>query len=401
MEKMSKILLIVLGGILVIMIVFSLQTFSQKQQLEQSVGIMQQEAQQQKQDLQSKLNAIANERSQIKESLGTLKRDMDRITSERDDWKKKYDVALQDKEKLIEELKNLSRQPVVTQPAETVTTPATAASGQPARTNAYWAEVVKEKEALAIKLNNLKGELNQQVIKFNTIKQAQNNASLDLSKLVQDKNEFERKLKFSEELVSNISLELVQERNDKFLVMEEFNRIKSDNSKLRRQVKELAAAKISLQKGLKQLSSEKDQLQRKIIETEGLVRSRLNDLLQLQDEIETAYRGGGGVGSAGSIELPPIVVRASGVADDEISNALMPPLTQEGVAGNVISVNQESNFAIIDIGSDAGVGVGNVFKAYRNGEQIAILEVIETRGDISAVDVKDEQEKLAVGDVVQ
>jgi hypothetical protein len=67
----------------------------------------------------------------------------------------------------------------------------------------------------------------------------------------------------------------------------------------------------------------------------------------------------------------------------------------------VISINETNNFVIVDLGEADGSRVGQTLKVYRGGNDIASLEVIQVRKDISAADIKNKSVQLKVGDIVR
>jgi hypothetical protein len=70
--------------------------------------------------------------------------------------------------------------------------------------------------------------------------------------------------------------------------------------------------------------------------------------------------------------------------------------------GQVLAVNEENNFVIIDLGQTDNVRVGQIFSVYRANQKIGSVEVIQTRNEISAADIKSVSSgsKIKVGDVV-
>ena len=86
----------------------------------------------------------------------------------------------------------------------------------------------------------------------------------------------------------------------------------------------------------------------------------------------------------GAIELSPIIVD-----QDQLSGDVSEPQPIEtGVNGNVISVNDENNFVIVNLGQDTGLQLGDKLNVYRGAEYIAGLEIIQVRKDIAAADIK-------------
>ena len=102
------------------------------------------------------------------------------------------------------------------------------------------------------------------------------------------------------------------------------------------------------------------------------------------------------------VELPPIIVNAKVQAGPDA--AAMNRTTAEPVpekAGSIISINEQNNFVIVDLGEGEGSHVGKQLKAYRGNNAIADLEVIQVRKDISAADIKSKSTVLRVGDIVR
>lgn len=91
--------------------------------------------------------------------------------------------------------------------------------------------------------------------------------------------------------------------------------------------------------------------------------------------------------------MPPIVVKGSPRASVNV-------VAKEG---KVIAVNTENNFIVVDLGEADGARIGNIFKVYRADKQVAIVEVIQTRRNISALDIRqvESNNRIRVGDIVR
>jgi hypothetical protein len=69
--------------------------------------------------------------------------------------------------------------------------------------------------------------------------------------------------------------------------------------------------------------------------------------------------------------------------------------------GRILSTDLANNFVVIDLGEDAGVSMGDVFKVSRDGEEIGSIEVIQVRNTISACDIKKKTTTFKIGDTVK
>jgi hypothetical protein len=98
------------------------------------------------------------------------------------------------------------------------------------------------------------------------------------------------------------------------------------------------------------------------------------------------------------MELPPIIVNAPN------NQQQAQPASAAGGRnqGSIISINEPNNFVIVDLGQgNSPVSVGNVIKVYHDSKEIATLDVIQVRRDISAADIKEKSSTLKVGDTVK
>ena len=69
--------------------------------------------------------------------------------------------------------------------------------------------------------------------------------------------------------------------------------------------------------------------------------------------------------------------------------------------GKILSVNQENNFVIVDLGASSGIRIGDTLSVYRGTKYIASLEVIQVRKDICAADIREKGAKIKAGDIIR
>jgi hypothetical protein len=94
----------------------------------------------------------------------------------------------------------------------------------------------------------------------------------------------------------------------------------------------------------------------------------------------------------GSVELPPIVVRSSSGGSSEA------PVEQQG---EVLLVNKENNFIIVNLGENVGMKVGDSLRVFRDDKAIATIEVIQLRKNFSACDIKSASTSIKIGDKIK
>ena len=165
---------------------------------------------------------------------------------------------------------------------------------------------------------------------------------------------------------------------------------------MRDRIKDLDETKITLYKKLDNLEQERNILQAKLKNADGMLQERVNEVVKIKNEFDTLKDKQNTqtvVEGTRTVELPPIVVQGR----------QEPAPTAPTLTGRVLSINKEYNFVIIDLGGGAGVKVNDEFVVYRDNKYIAHLKVVQTRDAISAADIKElaSQEKVKEGDIVK
>jgi hypothetical protein len=187
-----------------------------------------------------------------------------------------------------------------------------------------------------------------------------------------------------------VSRDLVNEREARKIAMNELSKLRAENSNLKRELVILNKEKVRLQENMQDVVEKKNTLQQKISGVENVMKEKSLELEELQKELTTTIKGDKGVISreTASVELPPIVVK--------------PGLGPRGLRGQVLAVNNDERFIVVNMGESSGVGPGNQLKVFRGNKEIGTVEVIETRKDISAADIKDIAPGVAIqeGDAV-
>ncbi len=250
-------------------------------------------------------------------------------------------------------------------------------------------EVLKEeKVTLENGINKLKSDAHDYEKKLNSL-------SAGMDEISSEKDGLQK-------AIDSITSELEEEKNAKALLEQRFEVLKNDNKILTRQLSKLNEQKNDLEKKFQDSQKEKIKVEQSFEGEEQIIPSpvaQVDNLKEQPDVIQSApgpripkaeeVRDG-----IKAIELSPIVVRPS--AEPEAREIPVVP-----VRGKVLAINKESNFVIINLGFDAGAKVGDIFRVYREDQLIASLEVIQTRSNIAACDIKREMFPVKIGDVVR
>jgi len=186
-------------------------------------------------------------------------------------------------------------------------------------------------------------------------------------------------------------MDLVSEREERASAVTELRKLRSENVSLKREIVLANKEKMKLQDTLKITLDKKASLENRIADAENVLKEKSLAFEDLQQQLENAIVGSKRIvaSESASVQLPPIVVKPES-----------PGL--RGLRGEVIAVNQEEKFVVVDIGEASGLRPGALLKVMRGDREIASLEVIETRREISAADIREVIGAAAIqeGDIV-
>ena len=405
MEQRIKIIAIALGVIFIIVLFFAFSYVNKYNALNRDHEELikkYENLRKQNDELTKKVANTQEELGRLKDKTEKMKSEIDGLSASRDDLQKKYDTLVQEREKLVERLKSSSGAPVV------VAAPPAPA---PPPADEYWAGILKEKENLELQIAQLKETIKNNQFKTDELTQEKTSLDLEAQRLVKDKADLQRQLEYTEKVTDSLSLQLVRERDDKRKIVKQANLFKEENYVIRNRVKDLMSAKVSLEKKLKDAEDKRMELTSRLNQMDEVLEEKLSSILDTKQDISDIKKGVD-PSSGSSLELPAIVVPGGvpqpgalpareGASAAPGAAAATADQGQSRSSGRVISVNEENNFVIVDIGEDDGVYQGQTLSAYRGSEQIASLEVVEVRAHICAADIKEKAAYLKAGDIVR
>ena len=366
---------------------------------------------------------------ELKHSEEDLKTQAEEANKERDDWKGRLETIRKERDSLMDKLqhqpekivykdKPAEETPAVSDAGSADMADAAPAAGTP-QGDEYWAQVLKQKSQLVVELDKAKADLDNSALQVADLRRQNSDLQMQIKDLnndkteierrlttekkqlednfVREKQELQRKVKDGEDLASNLSMEAARARGDQKFANDFGSKIKDDNAQLQAEVKQLVSTKIALEKTVAHLTQEKNDMGKRLSDTEGVIQDRINEIWQIKQTLDQKITQINQAKSEKEVELPPIVVNSSGAS---VSSSV-PTTEVQGGMHKIISINAKNNFVIIDYGESQGSSIGRIFKVSRGGQEIATLEVIQVRRDISAADIKDQKANLQVGDQVQ
>lgn len=391
MEQKTKFIIIGISAILAISLFLNLQTSATKRRIQRERDDLREE----NISLSKQIEEGTRYVQELQDKINALNSDLERIFQEKDQIQSQYESLVKERDGFIARL-NAGEIKIV-EAGKEILPPSKEA--EPV-SDTYWVGILKTKTDLELQLENIRNEL--KTIKINNEELQREKVTLeqDLESLTQEKQALQQELAYHQKMFDNITAERILETNTKRQLQDRLSSLKNENIILKRQVKILNQHKVGLERKLAKVQEDKSTLERRFNEMTLLLEDRLSQIGDLKSRLDTIHSGSQvelPEPKKESIELPPIVVHP------QIER--MPPL-QEGAiesvsSGEILAVNKENNFVIINLGEDSGIKVGDTFSVYREAKPIATIEVIQTRRSIAACDIKREVTPINVGDTVR
>ncbi|MDD3296058.1 MAG: hypothetical protein PHU64_01710 [Candidatus Omnitrophica bacterium] len=332
--------------------------------------------------LKDRYSRLERNSAAMEQKLSTITSDLSRLEEERDNWKNKYTEISRERDLLVEKLN---------QPVKAEVSTAQQSSGFSSKTDDQWADFVQGKAALEAMADDLKKALFDAKSRITELDKNNKELSIKIDQLTKEKQRLDEEIKFKERTLRIMSMDLVNEREERGSAVVEVRKLRNENVSLKRELVLANKEKIKLQTDLKGTMEKKDALEGRIMDAENVLKEKSMAFEELQEQLQRAIAGGKRAlaSETASVELPPIVVKPDA-----------PGL--KGLRGEVIAVNGEEKFVVVDIGESSGLRPGALLKIMRSGREIATVEVIETRREISAADIKEVSGGFTVqeGDIV-
>ncbi len=354
--------------------------------------------------VEAERNKLQSDLAAVDVTIQKLNEEIQKIVSERDQFKTRADTIQKERDALTQKMQNqpekivykyIEREPEASAAQEQSKQAIVSLEGLD---DSYWAQVLKEKATMEVKVDSLKKEVSEYAVQIEELKKKNSDAELELSKVKIDKDAIDREIKHAKDVADTLSLELARSKSDKKFAVEQFDNIRKENDTLRSQIKELSTTKIALEKSIVRLTEDKSDLQKKLVGTEEMIQGKIEEVWDIKKTLNDKLKEAKDAAS-NNIELSPIVVsaRVNSPEDEVMADAS----TSAGLAGQIISVNEDNNFIIVDKGETSGVKLGDKLNVYRGPDFIAQVEVIQVRTDVSAADIREKRTKIKVGDSVR
>ncbi|PIZ84815.1 MAG: hypothetical protein COX96_01860 [Candidatus Omnitrophica bacterium CG_4_10_14_0_2_um_filter_44_9] len=404
MNSKIKILLVGLAVVCAISLVIAFQLNAVTKTLRNQLSSEEQAFAQEKQSLNRQLAALLESKKKLDVELGDLRAKFDSLKKYKDGLQGKFELVTKERASLVEKVQDMASQKkkleeeVVKLKQSGADTSATApiSAGGVSKDDAYWATVLRDKASLEIKVASLEKELSDVQLKTSTAMEEGRKLDLQLKTVTEARGDLDRRIVYNEKLAETLSEDLVREKRDKKAIVDQLENLRRENFELKTRLMAMGDKKVSLEGKLVDLQQEREILSKRLAELDQILQDRVDQIIQVKDDIKAVRSEAKEANTKNSrvVSLQPIVVKASEKAS---SNKNKP-----ASAGQVLAINEENNFVIVDMGEDDGAKVGQALTIFRNSQKVATVEVIQTRKEISAADIKSVTagSKIKIGDMV-
>ena len=403
MSPKIKVLLIGLAAVCALALVIAFQLNAVNKALRNEFALKQQEFASEKQSLSQQLSNALETKKRLDAELGDLRVKFDSVTKEKEGLQEKFDLVTKERASLVDKVQDLAKQKKELEAEVTKLKKAKEASSETETTAApaipaddvYWANMLREKASLEIQVKQLNTQLTDLQLKTDKAMEEGRKLDLQYKTVTSTKTDLERRLIYNEKLAETLSEDLVREKRDKKALSDQLDSLRQENYEMKSRLIALGDKKTSLESKLVDAQQEREILSKRLGELDQILQERVDQIVQVKDDLKTARTQIKEASTKESrvVQLQPIVVKAGEEG----------PKGKATAAGQVLAVNEENNFVIIDLGENNGAQVGQTLSVLRNALKIATLEIIQTRKEISAADIKNVSSgtKIKVGDMVQ
>ncbi|MFH0940457.1 MAG: hypothetical protein V1840_01190 [Candidatus Omnitrophota bacterium] len=403
MNNKIKILLVGLAAVCAISLVIAFQLNSVSKALRNQLTATEQAFAQEKQGLNRQLATLLESKKKLDVEFGDLRTKFDSLKKDKDGLQGKFELVTKERASLVEKVQDMASQKK--QLEEEVVKLKQSGSGTSAtapisadgisKDDAYWANVLRDKASLEIQVSNLTKQLSDLQLKTSTAMEEGRKLDLQLKTVTDARGDLERRIIYNEKLAETLSEDLVREKRDKRAIGDQVENLRQENFELKTRLMAMGDKKVSLEGKLVDLQQEREILSKRLAELDQILQERVDQIIAVKDDIKAARSEAKQANTKDSrvVSLQPIVVKAS----EQASSKRKAPS-----AGQVLAINEENNFVIVDMGEDDGVRVGQTLTIFRNNQKVASVEIIQTRKEISAADIKSVTagSKIKIGDMV-
>ena len=337
--------------------------------------------------LNMELSSVTKENVELNAKLEAVHKEFSSLESRHADLRSQYQGLLDEKDELKRELGKVKKGKYFVEKKL-----------KDMESDRFLARLLEEKTSLDVELARLKGSLAPKEEEIENLKRENMDLGVRLAKVIERNDYLASKLEDSKKVAEILSRDVLSAKDAKEGYEQQFETMRAESQILKTKVVEFEKTSLTAAN----LLAEKENAQLKASSLEREIGRKNEEIEQLKVAIGDRGRGikelrAEAYHSPQEVELPPIVLQRQDYGSSRNAVSALEQITRPGsLEGKIVTVNREHSFVVIDLGEDAGVGIGTVFNVYRDNLWIGSIESIQTRQKISACDIKDVKENFSI-----
>jgi len=387
MDKTLRSILWILVGLVVLSSLSTTWFFLAKERLYNEYTSLEELFKNTMERLNKEISAVNKEKTELKSKLSAIEEQFKTLQSSNDILKSEHEITVSERESLKRELASVKKGRAFLEKRL-----------KEMESDMFVANLLKDKIGLEVEVQRLKNSISPREAELERIKSESLDKDARLSKLQKEKILTEQKLMDSEQVAQILSRDLVSERESVKEERSGFEKVALENNSLKAKIAGLA----EIAREYNTILAEKENMKTVISRLENSIASKEEAINKFRVALqETAGQNQGfrleAYHSPEEVELPPIVVSSQPQKTARLTSPSLEKISdRSGLRGRIVTVNKEHNFVVIDLGSQDGINIGNVFNVYRGEILLGAVEVIQMRDRIAAADIKDLKEGLSI-----
>lgn len=224
----------------------------------------------------------------------------------------------------------------------------------------------------------------------------------ELMLVLAEKNDLQDQLVDLQETKSRVEEQLGQTRSELEATREKLAETVESNQVLSRSVEDRQKEIDRLAKDLDQATTERKQLATQVQELEQerqTVEQRMTELEQAKGDLEAKVME---LSQGPTVELDKVLVTNPSAASDPFAQAVGTAVTKPG-EGQVVVINREYDFIVMNLGKNHGLLVGQEFQIVRGDEVLGRVKVEKVYDELSAAAIlpESQEDHIREGDTVR
>lgn len=216
-------------------------------------------------------------------------------------------------------------------------------------------------------------------------------------------NQLQQELGDARQQIQQLDSELVRSKDQIRQVMDELSQQRESNQVLSQSVDERQQELQRLSQEFEKVNTERNALTTELTQLKDehqRVRAQLNELETAKRDLETKVKE---LTSHPTVELDKVVVTGDGASTASSASSSSGSASSGSLQGQVIVVNREYDFIVMNLGRNQGLQIGQEFHVVRGEEVLGRVKVEKVYDELSAAAIlpNSNKESIHEGDLVE